>query len=68
MAPIHDRMPVILSPQAWESWLDPGTDPAELQALLQPFAGGLIARQVSTLVNSPAHDGPALIAPAATEV
>jgi putative SOS response-associated peptidase YedK len=67
MAAIHNRMSAILSPQAWELWLDPGTDPAELQALLQPFAGGLIARPVSTLVNSPANDGSALIDPVAID-
>jgi putative SOS response-associated peptidase YedK len=67
MAPIHDRMPVILSPQAWQLWLDLGTDPAELQALLQPFAGELIARPVSTLVNSPANEGSALIEPVAID-
>jgi len=67
MASIHNRMPVVLAPEAWEPWLDSSTDPAELQGLLQPFIGELVARQVSTLVNSPAHDGPALIAPAAPE-
>jgi putative SOS response-associated peptidase YedK len=67
MAEIHNRMPVILSPETWALWLDPSTDPADLQGLLRPFAGDLVARQVSTLVNNAANDGPALIAPAATE-
>jgi putative SOS response-associated peptidase YedK len=67
MAAIHSRMPVILSPESLELWLDPSTDPAELQGLLRPFAGELIAGPVSTLVNSPANDGPALIEPVAVE-
>ena len=36
MAPVHDRMPVILPPEQWDVWLDPQTDPAILQPLLAP--------------------------------
>jgi putative SOS response-associated peptidase YedK len=36
MAPVHDRMPVILPPEQWDVWLDPQTDPAILQPLLVP--------------------------------
>jgi putative SOS response-associated peptidase YedK len=37
MEPIHDRMPVILPKDVWQSWLkDDFTDPASLQALLKP--------------------------------
>jgi putative SOS response-associated peptidase YedK len=61
MVSIHNRMPVILSPETWLLWLDPSTNPTELQALLRPFAGELIAKPVSTLVNNPANDGPELI-------
>jgi putative SOS response-associated peptidase YedK len=63
MVSIHARMPVILWPESWQLWLDPSTDPTELQALLRPFAGELIAKPVSTLVNNPVHDGPELIRP-----
>ena len=38
MAPIHDRMPVILGPEDWEKWL--GEEPAndnDLKAMLKPF-------------------------------
>ncbi len=64
MASIHDRMPVILPPDARELWLDPRIDdPARLSALLRPYAGGdLEAFSVSTLVNSPANDCPDCIA------
>jgi putative SOS response-associated peptidase YedK len=36
MAPVHDRMPVILPPEQWDVWLDPNTDPAILQPFLVP--------------------------------
>jgi putative SOS response-associated peptidase YedK len=58
---IHNRMPVILAAEARDVWLDPSTDPSELQSLLRPFAGELIARPVSSLVNSPTNEGPQLI-------
>ena len=38
MAPIHDRMPVILHPNDYEKWLDPLTPIDQLQMLLQPPA------------------------------
>ena len=35
---VHDRMPVILQPNAYDLWLDPGvTDPAKVADLLKPF-------------------------------
>ena len=40
MAPIHDRMPVILPQSAWARWLDPDNhDVDELTGLLLPGAG-----------------------------
>jgi putative SOS response-associated peptidase YedK len=37
MAPIHDRMPVILDQRDWTTWLDPDTgNPLLLQAMLAP--------------------------------
>jgi putative SOS response-associated peptidase YedK len=58
MAPIHDRMPVIVPRSAYDLWLDPAVkDPQRLQALLVPFpAGEMDAYPVSTLVNRPAND------------
>lgn len=36
--PVHDRMPVILPPEDWTAWLDPGqSDAAKLLPLLRPF-------------------------------
>ena len=63
MAPIHDRMPVILPPAAYADWLTPGElPPAQAQALLQPFDPGLMtARAISTRVNNPRFDGPEIL-------
>ena len=59
---IHPRMPVILEPGAWDLWLQPGASSEELLGLLVPSAPeDLRAHPVSTLVNSPRHDGPECI-------
>jgi putative SOS response-associated peptidase YedK len=66
MRPIHDRMPLILGPEAWGPWLDPGTARPDLQALLRPCPDDwLTAFRVSTRVNNPKNEGPACIEPAA---
>ena len=37
MESVHHRMPVILAPEAWDTWLDPdNTDTEELAKLLVP--------------------------------
>ena len=62
VAPLHDRMPVILLPEAFDRWLDPALqDPAELAPLLTPFGEGLEAFPVSPAVGNPAVDDPYLI-------
>lgn len=62
---IHHRMPVMLDPAAWDTWLDPTTrDPDLLRRALQPLPeASIIAREVSRAVNSPANDRPDLVAP-----
>lgn len=66
MEKIHDRMPVILKPQAFDAWLAPGEQPAEkLAALLKPYAATQMkATRVSTLVNNARVDSPDCIRPA----
>jgi putative SOS response-associated peptidase YedK len=66
MATIHDRMPVVIPPDAWGTWLDPAPrDPGELRALLEPREDiELVAYPVSPLVNSVRNDGPDLVLPA----
>ena len=63
MAPIHDRMPVILPASAWDRWLDPTFDDiASLNKLLVPAPPALITvRPVSTQVNNVRNNGAQLI-------
>lgn len=65
--PLHDRMPVILPPDACDVWLDPSvTDVNHLVALCRPCPPGLVeAWPVSTAVNSVRNDGPHLVEPVA---
>jgi putative SOS response-associated peptidase YedK len=58
MAPIHDRMPVILSPAARDVWLRPEPqEAAVLQPLLVPNEDEpLEAWEVGRVVNSPTND------------
>ena len=63
MRPIHDRMPVILPPEAYSPWLDPTVEPAELQPWLAPPPDdALTVHPVGALVNSPRNDDPRCIA------
>lgn len=57
---IHDRMPAILEDAALDMWLDPDvTDAAALTGFLRPLEDEQFAADaVSTLVNSPANEGP----------
>jgi putative SOS response-associated peptidase YedK len=63
--PIHDRMPVIISPEDFERWLDLTiTDPDPLRPLLQPYsAGEMRAVRVSTFVNNPRNNDERCIEP-----
>jgi len=59
VAPIHDRMPVILSAETYGTWLDPAnTDTASLSTLLAPYSGALATTEVSRRVNSPRNEDP----------
>jgi putative SOS response-associated peptidase YedK len=60
---LHDRMPVILSPQSVKQWLASDTPPSALSALLHPASEELLrCREVGRAVNNPANEGPDLIA------
>jgi putative SOS response-associated peptidase YedK len=65
MEPIHTRMPVILAPDHYDPWLDPGSyNPGKLQKMLTPYRSeAMDCYPVSTLVNKPQHDQPDCIAP-----
>jgi putative SOS response-associated peptidase YedK len=65
LAPIHDRMPVVLPPETWDEWLDPANeDLSRLHKLLVPAAAKEFeAYEISTRVNNVRNDGPELIVP-----
>lgn len=67
LRPLHHRMPVILDPQDYDLWLDPGIQESErLQPLLRPYASEeLMAFPVSTRVNNPAYDAQECLEPVA---
>ena len=57
VAPIHDRMPVILDASARAGWLDRAFEVRHLSALLRPYPTATMeVGPVSDLVNSPAND------------
>ncbi len=65
---LHDRMPLMVAPEAWDDWLDPAPRPTgELLELLTPAAPGrLDAYPVATAVNNVRNNGPELLDPVAT--
>ena len=62
IAPVHDRMPLILAPADYEAWLSPlASDPSPL---LKPFPADLLRmHRVGTGVGSPANNTPECTAP-----
>lgn len=63
MAPVHDRMPVIVPASAYETWLDPRNTTARgLEVLLAPYpADEMQAWPVTARVNSVRNDDAALV-------
>jgi putative SOS response-associated peptidase YedK len=66
LAPIHDRMPLILPPENYDAWLDPSVrSPERIAPLLRPYpADPMEAYPVGREVNRPTTDGPSCIRPA----
>ncbi len=58
VAPVHNRMPVILHPIDYDQWLDPlNQDVTALQTLLLPFpASEMQSEQVSNVINNARRD------------
>jgi putative SOS response-associated peptidase YedK len=56
---VHDRMPVILDPDSYDLWLDPGmTNVEAVSEMLKPFDARLMrCYPVSTRINYVANDG-----------
>ena len=65
MAPVHNRMPVILPASHWDEWLNPTNgDTTALQRLLVPAANDVLTMHpVSTEVNNARNTGAHLIEP-----
>ena len=65
MAPIHDRMPVILPVEQYPLWLDPKEEDATaIQPLLRPFpADAMAMHPVGPGVNNPRNDWADLVKP-----
>ena len=62
MRAVHDRMPVVLERDVWPTWL--GEKEADLASLMTPAPDGTLRLwPVSRNVNSPRHNGPALVEP-----
>lgn len=65
IADLHDRMPVMLTPDECDAWLNRDADPESLKGLLRSFPDDdLEAYAVSTLVNHVDNDGPECVQPA----
>ncbi len=67
LAEVHDRMPVILSPENWPAWLgerQAGSD--HLKSLLRPYpADDMLIWPVDKRVGDPKNKDPSVIEPAA---
>lgn len=62
---LHNRMPVVLAPEAWSAWL--GEEPAGevlLKALLAPYpSDGMVCWLVSPRVGNVKNNDPGLVEP-----
>ncbi len=63
---VHDRAPVIVPPEMFRDWLNPGTtDKSEVQRILDAIPEPVLTPTVVTdRVNSVRNNGPELIDPA----
>ncbi len=69
IAPLHDRMPVILDEDAESTWLDPSQPAARLHELLGGLRSADTAlRPVGPAVNDARYDGPECLAPGMDEL
>lgn len=62
VAPVHDRMPVILRPEAESLWLDASTSKEHALSVLEPYPAELmLSIPASTRVNSVRNDDAGLL-------
>ena len=68
MADIHDRLPVIISPDNYALWLDGEAGRKAVAGLLRPGPEGFLSRRaVGRAVNSAGREGPDCFEPPAAE-
>ena len=68
LARVHDRMPLVLPPERWASWLAGGGDPGEQLAAMSPAELAAIeVRPVGGAVGNVRNNGPELTEPAEPE-
>ncbi|HTC07259.1 MAG TPA: SOS response-associated peptidase [Acetobacteraceae bacterium] len=63
LRPLHERMPVVLEPDAWPLWLGEGE--GDVTSVLRPSAAAFRIWRVSNAVNNVRNDRPELLAPLA---
>jgi putative SOS response-associated peptidase YedK len=65
VAPLHDRIPVLLSPDEYRTWLErTTTDPTSLKKMFQPYPADMMEMwPVSPEVNNVGNDGQGLVFP-----
>ncbi|HEX7123847.1 MAG TPA: SOS response-associated peptidase [Gemmatimonadaceae bacterium] len=64
LAPIHDRMPVIVAPERYDAWIDPRTPVAALRDLVRPYPSeAMVAWPIALRVNDPEADDESLLQP-----
>jgi putative SOS response-associated peptidase YedK len=69
VAPVHDRMPVILSPAAQDLWLDPKMPPDALVRLLVPYdPAAMQSWPVDPRAGNVRYDEPGLVVPLKTDL
>jgi putative SOS response-associated peptidase YedK len=63
---LHDRMPVIIKPESYPTWLDPNIQSQEqLTPLMEPYPNEkTVIQPINREVNNPANDNPSVIQPA----
>ena len=64
LAPIHDRMPVIIRPEDYRAWVDPETETAAVRGLVASYsAKEMRAWEIGLLVNDPKTDDSRILTP-----
>jgi putative SOS response-associated peptidase YedK len=64
IAAIHERSPVILPRESFDTWLDPLTPPDDAERLLRPPPDDLLEMvEIGTAINKVANDGPSVQEP-----